>query len=159
LGGGGLSARPRPAWSGTAATVHDRPEQPISRDLIKETLRTLDVRFLIDDDGDVITLWPDNCMYFLTAGTRSTIYVHQVHLDRRVALENRPHLLEHINDWNRDHYFPKAFAMTDDQGEVHVRAESQFDCTAGITCEAFTHTTACWIATALHFVEWINLRV
>ncbi|GAA3797015.1 hypothetical protein GCM10022403_033680 [Streptomyces coacervatus] len=136
-----------------------RPEPgSISRDLIKETLRTLEVRFLIDGDGDVITLWPDSCMCFLTAGTRSTIYVHQVHLDRRFALDNRQYLLEQINDWNRDHYWPKAFAVTDDMGEVHVHAESQFDCTAGITPELFTHTTACWIAAALQFVAWINLR-
>jgi hypothetical protein len=143
----------QPAWPQDAAPVR------LSRDLIKTVLRGLGVRFLLDEDGDPVAVANGFLLRFLARGPHHNIYVQTVLCTRTFGLEDRPGLLEVVNEWNRSHRWPTATVVTDDHGVVRVGAEAHLLCGVGISREQLAHTVECWIAAAWQFADWLRIRV
>lgn len=130
----------------------------LNADLVQDVLRESAIRFFVDDEGDIGSIW-DNChIYFFLHGEHGEILQLRVYLPRHFDIGDKAMLLDLLDEWNRTKMFPKAYTVTADDGQVTVTAEHTFDFEPGVPRELLRFTINGWVSTLLRFVEWFGDR-
>lgn len=118
--------------------------EPLTPELIERYLDLHDLKFFRGRDRDEFLI--------LMSGSDSRLHIHlgisgpdrNVLAIRVTPVENyaaaeRARLMELVNEWNRDTYWPKAFVReTSNPAQVGVVGESSFPLADGIHFEALT---------------------
>lgn len=132
-----------------------KPDQ----DLVKQLLDQMELKYVVDDDGDLAAPWEGFRVYFMFRGDNQELFAVRTFYDRPYSLETKPSILEAIDEWNRDTLWPKVYTHTHDDGVVRVIGESQMILAQGVNLEHFISSTASWIQAAIGFDQWMAQRM
>ena len=150
-----------------ALTSPDSAPQPVppsvlmpTQDLVTQLLDQLQLKYAIDDEGDLLTAWEGFRIYFLFRGDQQELFAIRSFYDRRYAPEQKGELLELLDEWNRDTLWPKVYTYTHEE-DTHIRVlgETQMHIGMGVSVEHFATSTANWTQSAVAFDQWLTERL
>ena len=122
-------------------SAHQDTVRPVTQDRIAALFDREEWHYKIDDDGDLMGWWDANPYYFILAGENKEILQIVGYLDQSIGQEHLSELRVFIEDWHRDHYWPKAYFLTDPEtGELRLSASVPIDDEFGVTdAQLFQH--------------------
>ncbi|MCX5111024.1 YbjN domain-containing protein [Streptomyces sp. NBC_00378] len=146
------------------------PEGPVvpDQDLVKQLLEQMELKFVVDDEGDLAAPWEDFRTYFMFRGEdEQQVFSVRTFYDRPHAADQRPVLLDAIDDWNRRTLWPKVYTHThepeegSEDTEVSVRliGEAQMLIGTGVSLEHFVSSTVSWVRASIEFDKWLQERL
>ena len=123
---------------------------PLSIERIMTALDSRDWRYEVDDDGDACGSWDGHMFYFSRMGQNKEIFMVRGRWEARPAIDLAPEILVLLNDWHRDHLFPKGLIVKfPDDGILRVFTELTIDCEQGITDNQLMLHISAGISTSL----------
>src|SRR6478752_6047654 len=134
------------------------PEGPVvpDQDLVKQLLEQMELKYVVDDEGDLAAPWEEFRTYFMFRGEEEQqVFSVRTFYDRPHAIEDKPALLESIDDWNRRTLWPKVYSHTHDDGSVRLIGEAQMLIGTGVSLEHFVSSTVSWVRAAIEFDKWL----
>ncbi|HTZ43809.1 MAG TPA: YbjN domain-containing protein [Jatrophihabitans sp.] len=127
--------------------------------VLEDILRDYQLRWLIDDDGDLAVRWDNYSVYFFHYGQDEEVLQARLYLNRRFEVDLRPTLALVLDDWNRSKLFPKAYTVLPDDGLVGICAEQAFDFEGGISREQLKFTVGMWLQNLQQFADWTEEHI
>ncbi|MEV6407736.1 MULTISPECIES: YbjN domain-containing protein [Streptomyces] len=145
-----FGGQPEPQPQGPAGPVV--PDQ----DLVKQLLDQMELKYVVDDEGDLAAPWEEFRTYFMFRGEGDqAVYSVRTFFDRPHQIDEKPQLLEAIDDWNRRTLWPKVYTHTHDDGTVRLIGETQMLIGAGVNLEFFVSSTVSWVRASIEFDKWL----
>ncbi|MFJ7268843.1 YbjN domain-containing protein [Streptomyces sp. NPDC099050] len=142
--------QPDPQATGPAGPVV--PDQ----DLVKQLLEQMELKYVVDDEGDLAAPWEDFRTYFMFRGEdEQQVFSVRTFYDRPHKIDEKPQLLESIDDWNRRTLWPKVYSHTHDDGSVRLIGEAQMLIGTGVNLEHFVSSTVSWVRASIEFDKWL----
>lgn len=158
----GTIAGPPASRYPTGRDVSDSPPEdpnvpsPVTFGRIKSALDALDVRFVEDVDGSLLSLWERHAVLTTLEGPHDEILV----------LRGRPHATmppdwagrahRALNEWNHTRRFAKAYVGDPlERGTLPIYAEMQFPLSAGATDALLTELLDTGMRVLASFVDWL----
>ncbi|WP_165906250.1 YbjN domain-containing protein [Streptomyces sp. Z26] len=146
---GGQQPDPQQA-SGPAGPVI--PDQ----DLVKQLLDQMELKYVVDDEGDLAAPWEEFRTYFMFRGEGDQrVFSVRTFYDRPHSIDEKLPLLESIDDWNRRTLWPKVYTHTHDDGTVRLIGEAQMMIGTGVSLEHFVSSTVSWVRASIEFDKWL----
>lgn len=136
----------------------DGPAGPVvpDQDLVKQLLDQMELKHVVDEEGDLAAPWEEFRTYFMFRGEGDQqVFSVRTFYDRAHAIEEKPQLLEAIDDWNRRTLWPKVYTHTHDDGTVRLIGEAQMLIGTGVALEHFVSSTVSWVRAAIEFDRWL----
>ncbi|AKH83726.1 hypothetical protein AA958_17640 [Streptomyces sp. CNQ-509] len=134
------------------------PQGPIvpDQDLVKQLLDQMELKYVVDEEGDLAAPWEQFRTYFMFRGEdEQQLYSVRTFYDRQHSLDDKPELLEAIDDWNRRTLWPKVYTHTHDDGSVRLIGEAQMLIGTGVALEHFVSSTVSWVRASIEFDKWL----
>ncbi|MEU4496513.1 YbjN domain-containing protein [Streptomyces sp. NBC_00210] len=150
-----FGGQPQPQAAGPAGPVV--PDQ----DLVKQLLDQMELKYVVDDEGDLAAPWEEFRTYFMFRGEDDQqVFSVRTFYDRPHAVEDRPRLLDAIDDWNRRTLWPKVYTHLHDEEEdgpatIRLIGEAQMLIGTGVSLEHFVSSTVSWVRAAIEFDKWL----
>lgn len=130
-----------------------RPDQA----LVKQLLDQMELKYVVDDEGDLVAPWEEFRSYFMFRGEgEQQVYAVRTFYNRDHPLEDKGRLLEVIDGWNRHTLWPKVYTHTDDDGGVRLIGEAQMLLGLGVGLEHFVSSTVSWVRASIDFDKWVT---
>jgi len=126
----------------------------INMQRIAAQLRAHGYKFSADEDGDLTGVWDDNQFWFILGGAAQEVLQVRGRWHNTVPSQDRTSALLAVNDWNRDHLWPKAYVR--DEGELALYAEVSIDLECGATDAQLQDILACGLVTTVQFFSEID---
>jgi hypothetical protein len=131
-----------------------------SRDRVIDYFIKRDLKFTIDDDGDVVGVWDGSPFWFLFMGPEGKFFQVRGRWHRKVAHHNRTFVMQMLNDWNREKLWPKAFIREDEDGlQNSIYGEATFDFSEGVTSKQLHYTLDYSLQCTLQLFEHLGSLV
>lgn len=127
------------------------------QDLIKQILDRMKLKHTVDKQGDVVAPWKRFRTYFMVRGEDQQrilsvrTFYHHPH-----GIEDKPRLLENIDEWNRRTLWPKIYTHTNDEGTVRMIGEAQMLVGMGVAPDHFVSTVVSWVRASIEFDKWLS---
>ncbi|RMI04791.1 YbjN domain-containing protein [Cellulomonas triticagri] len=144
----GFFTKPDAAGAGPAP-------QALSHDRVTAVLDSRDMRYGVDDDGDIGGYWDGHLFYFFRMGGQQEYLQTRGRWNRKVGIDQFARVVELVNDWNASKLWPKGYVRREDD-VVGVYAEHTVDYEHGVTDEQLDLHLACGITTALSLFEHLD---
>lgn len=144
-----------PSQDGPAGAAVIRPDQ----DMVRRLLEQMELKYLIDEDGDLVTPWEGFRVYLMFSGESRELFSVRSYYDTEHSLDAKPQLLELVDEWNRDTLWPKVYTHTSDDGVVRLIGEATMPIGSGVAAEHFVSSVATWIQAAVDFAQWTDKRL
>jgi hypothetical protein len=147
---GGRPANEPPAGPPGGGVI--RPDQ----DLVKQLLDQMELKYVVDDEGDLTAPWEQFRTYFMFRGEgEQEIYAVRTFYDRPYSLDDKGRLLEVLDEWNRQTLWPKVYTHTHEDGVVRIIGEAQLLLGLGVGLEHFISSTVSWVRASIDFDKWV----
>ena len=151
-----------PNFGGQPEPKASGPEGPVvpDQDLVKQLLEQMELKFVVDDEGDLAAPWEDFRTYFMFRGEgEQQVFSVRTFYDRPHAVDQRPVLLDAIDDWNRRTLWPKVYTHLheEEDGSATLRliGEAQMLIGTGVALEHFVSSTVSWVRASIEFDKWL----
>ncbi|MEO3972499.1 YbjN domain-containing protein [Streptomyces sp. CAU 1734] len=149
-----FGGQPQPQAAGPAGPVV--PDQ----DLVKQLLDQMELKYVVDDEGDLAAPWEEFRTYFMFRGEDDQqVFSVRTYYDRPLPVEERAKILEVIDGWNRLTLWPKVYTHLheDEEGGATIRliGEAQMLIGTGVALEHFVSSTVSWVRAAIEFDKWL----
>ncbi|MFI0978274.1 YbjN domain-containing protein [Streptomyces sp. NPDC021093] len=145
-----FGGQPEPQAEGPAGPVV--PDQ----DLVKQLLDQMELKYVVDDEGDLAAPWEEFRTYFMFRGEDDQqVFSVRTFYDRPHSIEDKLQLLELLDDWNRRTLWPKVYSHTHDDGSVRLIGEAQMLIGTGVSLEHFVSSTVSWVRASIEFDKWV----
>ena len=134
------------------------PAGPVvpDQDLVKQLLDQMELKYVVDDEGDLAAPWEEFRTYFMFRGEGDqAVYSVRTFFDRAHKIDDKVQLLESIDDWNRRTLWPKVYSHTHDDGTVRLIGEAQMLIGTGVSLEHYVSSTVSWVRAAIEFDKWL----
>ncbi|MFI6659960.1 YbjN domain-containing protein [Streptomyces sp. NPDC050523] len=134
------------------------PAGPVvpDQDLVKQLLDQMELKYVVDEEGDLAAPWEQFRTYFMFRGEDDQqVFSVRTFYDRPHQIDEKPQLLESIDDWNRRTLWPKVYSHTHDDGTVRLIGEAQMLIGTGVSLEHFVSSTVSWVRAAIEFDRWL----
>jgi len=132
---------------------------PLSRERIEAVLRRQSWAYQVDSDGDVGGTWNGNTFYFFVTGEHDEILHVQGRWNDSLTPQRRAEVLDLIDAWHQESYWPKAYTRLNEHGDIDVFAEHAVDWEFGVTDDQLFETMLCAVATALRLFDHLAARL
>ncbi|HEX2145786.1 MAG TPA: YbjN domain-containing protein [Glycomyces sp.] len=139
-----------------AAEARDEPA-PLDSDRIIASLKNLDIRYLVDENGGIVALWERHIVQVRAEGPDADILVLRARAYQTVPREWAERGYAAMNEWNRTRRFLKAYlGEPTESGALPVFGEIQVPVRPGITTALLEELIDCGTAISGTFVEWLE---
>lgn len=129
-------------------------------DLVKQLLDQMGLKHTVDAEGDLLAPWEEFRTYFMFRGeAQQHVYAVRTFYERAYSVDEKPELLEAIDEWNHLTLWPKVYTNTDDEGVVRLIGEAQMLIGMGVNLDHFVGTTVSWIQASIEFNKWLGERL
>lgn len=146
---GGQEPEPQKSGAPTGPVVPDQ-------DLVKQLLEQMELKYVVDDEGDLAAPWEDFRTYFMFRGeNEQRVFSVRTFYDRPHPIDDKIKILESIDDWNRRTLWPKVYSHTHDDGTVRLIGEAQLLIGTGVALEHFVSSTVSWVRASIEFDKWL----
>lgn len=127
-----------------------------SQATVKRVLQGLELRYSVDEDGDLLAPFANCRVYCMFRGGDEdrTFAVRTFH-DTPFTINDKPALLDVVDEWHRRMFWPKAYSHTMDNGDVRVVSEVITPLVDALDEEYFTLCVSEWISAAVDFDHWL----
>ncbi|SDD20563.1 YbjN domain-containing protein [Glycomyces harbinensis] len=130
---------------------------PLDSDRIIASLRNLDIRYLVDENGGIVALWERHIVQVRAEGPDADILVLRARAYQTVPREWAERGYAAMNEWNRTRRFLKAYlGEPTESGALPVFGEIQVPVRPGITTALLEELIDCGTAISGTFVEWLE---
>lgn len=147
---GGSPANQPPAGPPGGGVV--RPDQ----DLVKQLLEQMELKYVVDEEGDLAAPWEDFRTYFMFRGEGDQqVFAVRTFYDRPYPIDDKGKLLEIVDGWNRQTLWPKVYTHTHDDGSVRLIGEAQMLLGLGVGLEHFVSSTVSWVRACIEFDRYV----
>ncbi|MEV1006543.1 YbjN domain-containing protein [Streptomyces sp. NPDC049881] len=139
-----------------------KPTAPImpNAELVKQLLERMKLKYVVDKQGDVVAPWKDFRTYFMFRGEKAQrILSVRTFYDRRHSIDDKPLLLETVDEWNHTTLWPKVSTHTNDDGTVRLIGEIPMLIGAGVGFDHFIASVASWVRAGIEFDKWLVERL
>lgn len=136
----------------------DRPADTVipDQDLVKQLLEQMELKFVIDDEGDLAAPWEQFRTYFMFRGDgEQQVFSVRTFYDRDHPVSDLARIREVIDDWNRRTLWPKVYTHLDAGNPVRLVGECQTLIGAGVDLEHFVSSTVSWVRASVEFDTWL----
>lgn len=149
-----FGGQPQPQAAGPAGPVV--PDQ----DLVKQLLEQMELKYVVDDEGDLAAPWEEFRTYFMFRGEgEQQVFSVRTFYDRPHSADDRAKVLDAIDDWNRRTLWPKVYTHLheEEDGSATLRliGEAQMLIGTGVALEHFVSSTVSWVRASIEFDKWI----
>ncbi|GGU78184.1 hypothetical protein GCM10010275_11060 [Streptomyces litmocidini] len=149
-----FGGQPQPQAAGPAGPVV--PDQ----DLVKQLLEQMELKYVVDDEGDLAAPWEEFRTYFMFRGeAEQQVFSVRTFYDRPHSADDRAKILDAIDDWNRRTLWPKVYTHLheEEDGSATLRliGEAQMLIGTGVALEHFVSSTVSWVRASIEFDKWI----
>lgn len=134
------------------------PTGPVvpDQDLVKQLLDQMELKHVVDDEGDLAAPWEEFRTYFMFRGEGDQqVFSVRTFYDRPHSIDDKIAILEAIDDWNRRTLWPKVYSHTHDDGTVRLIGEAQMMIGTGVALEHFVSSTVSWVRASIEFDKWL----
>ncbi len=137
------------------------PAGPVvpDQDLVKQLLDQMELKYVVDDEGDLAAPWEQFRTYFMFRGEddkpETQIFSVRTFYDRPHKIDEKPQLFEAVDDWNRRTLWPKVYSHTHDDGTVRLIGEAQLLIGTGVSLEHFVSSVVSWVRASIEFDRWL----
>ncbi|MDT0379685.1 YbjN domain-containing protein [Streptomyces sp. DSM 42041] len=134
------------------------PTGPVvpDQDLVKQLLDQMELKYVVDDEGDLAAPWEEFRTYFMFRGeAEQQVFSVRTFYDRPHKIEEKGAVLESIDDWNRRTLWPKVYSHTHDDGTVRLIGEAQMLIGTGVSLEHFVSSVVSWVRASIEFDKWM----
>ncbi|WP_069813832.1 YbjN domain-containing protein [Streptomyces sp. TP-A0874] len=148
-----------PNFGGQPEPQAAEPTGPVvpDQDLVKQLLDQMELKYVVDDEGDLAAPWEQFRTYFMFRGEKEQqVFSVRTFYDRLHSIDDKPKILESIDDWNRRTLWPKIYTHTSDEGEVRLIGEAQMLIGTGVSLEHFVSSTVSWVRASIEFDKWLT---
>lgn len=128
---------------------------PLTHERITATLDKREMRYGVDDDGDIGGYWDGHLFYFFRLGENQEYLQVRGRWNRPVPVTELDAVTRLVNDWNAQRLWPKGYVRSEDE-HVGVYAEHTVDYEHGLTDEQLDVHLACAISTGLALFERLD---
>lgn len=128
---------------------------PLSHERLTATLEARDMRYGVDDDGDVGGYWDGHLFYFFRLGENREYLQVRGRWNRPVPVTELDRVTRLVNDWNAERLWPKGYVRVEDD-QLGVYAEHTVDYEHGLSDEQLDLHLACGISTGLQLFEALD---
>lgn len=138
------------------------PPGPVipDQEMVKQLLDQMELKYVVDEEGDLAAPWETFRMYFMFRGEKEQqVFSVRTFYDRPHAIEDKPLLLEAVDDWNRRTLWPKVYTHTHDDGTVRFIGEAQMLIGTGVGLEHYVSSTVSWVRASIEFDRWAVERL
>ncbi len=142
-----------------------QPQQPAGpvvpdQDLVKQLLDQMELKYVVDDEGDLAAPWEQFRTYFMFRGEGDQqVFSVRTFYDRPHQIDEKPQLLESVDDWNRRTLWPKVYTHLheEEDGSATLRliGEAQMLIGTGVALEHFVSSTVSWVRASIEIDKWI----
>lgn len=141
-------------WGPTQPPNPPQGPQPFNRERWDAVLNSLEIKFGLDDDGDRFADWETMRLWFLVEGNDNDLMAMRSMWDVRPPVASYDFILEAVNSWNRDHFWPKASVV---RGEEHlgVFGDLVIDVETGVTDDFLRQQVRCMVGTSGQLYEYL----
>ena len=123
---------------------------------MKQLLDQMELKYVVDEEGDLAAPWEEFRTYFMFRGEETRqVFAVRTFYDRAYSVDDKPQLLEVIDDWNRRTLWPKVYTHTHDDGIVRLIGEAQMLIGPGVGLEHFVSSTVSWVRASIEFDKWV----
>ncbi|MFF3402254.1 YbjN domain-containing protein [Streptomyces sp. NPDC002659] len=149
-----FGGQPQPQAAGPAGPVV--PDQ----DLVKQLLDQMELKYVVDDEGDLAAPWEEFRTYFMFRGEDDQqVFSVRTFYDRPHAVEDKAKILDAVDDWNRRTLWPKVYTHLHEEEEdgptIRLIGEAQMLIGTGVSLEHFVSSTVSWVRAAIEFDKWL----
>ena len=147
-----------PNFGGQPEPQPQGPGGPVlpDQDLVKQLLEQMELKYVIDEEGDLAAPWEQFRTYFMFRGEdEHAVFSVRTFYDRPHQIEDTAQLLESVDDWNRRTLWPKVYTHTHDDGTVRLIGEAQMLIGTGVDLNHFVSSTVSWVRAAIEFDKWL----
>ncbi|MEJ8636327.1 MULTISPECIES: YbjN domain-containing protein [Streptomyces] len=138
------------------------PAGPVvpDQDLVKQLLDQMELKYVVDDEGDLAAPWEEFRTYFMFRGEDDQqVFSVRTFYDRPLPVEDKQKILDVIDDWNRRTLWPKVYTHLHDEEEtpatIRLIGEAQMLTGTGVSLEHFVSSTVSWVRAAIEFDKWL----
>lgn len=122
---------------------------------IIDTLRSMDLNFFWDDDGD-IRLDIGNQRFLLGVQDGGALLFMRATWEVELPIFVRRELLNLTHDFNTRTFWPKTFVTVDDDGDVYARAENTIPLPFGVSDQQLNSFLDCFLTTSMEFLRMLE---
>lgn len=115
-------------------------------------LRSMDIKFGTDDEGDHFGDWDGARVWFEAKGEQREILVVRAVMDVRPPLDAYASVALVANDWNGEHMWPRTYVVRTDT-ECVIVADLVIDLETGASDDFLRQQVRCALSTAFEFAE------
>jgi len=133
----------------TALATRRELPRPVTMERISTELQKHNYAFTIDDDGDLTGVWDNHQFWFILGGNEKEVLQVRGRWNSSLGSSERLSALLAVNDWNRDHIWPKVYVR--DEVDLVIYAEVSIDFEYGVTDAQLREVIACGLVTAVQF--------
>ncbi|MFD5035007.1 YbjN domain-containing protein [Streptomyces sp. NPDC058220] len=149
-----FGGQPQPQGAGPAGPVV--PDQ----DLVKQLLEQMELKYVVDDEGDLAAPWEEFRTYFMFRGEEDQqVFSVRTFYDRPHPIADKSKILDAIDDWNRRTLWPKVYSHIHEEGDgpptVRLIGEAQMLIGMGVSLEHFVSSTVSWVRASIEFDKWL----
>lgn len=125
---------------------------PLSLDRVKQVLDSMQLKYQIDDDGDIIAGFEQGFFYFFIRGNSQEILHVRGTWYGVLPKERHAGLTGICEQWNRDKIWPKVYpTVRSTEGDYTLVAEHTVDYEHGLTDDQLRQHLMCAIDTSNRF--------
>jgi hypothetical protein len=146
---------------GTAVATRERAADetvaPVSTDRLRQALDRLDVRYLIDAEGNLLAMWERHAVLIALEGPADEILVMRARPHATVPPDWVDQAYRVVNEWNHSRRFAKAYVGDPtERGQLPIYAEVQVPLSAGAHDAFLDELLDCGVSVSLGFVDWLH---
>jgi hypothetical protein len=136
-------------------TPEQRGLAPMAKTRITERLDAQELRYLLDEDGDVAGYWDGHLFYFFVYGDAEQVFQVRGRWNRSVGPDQLGALVRLANEWNSQRLWPKAF-VREEEGELGVYGELTVDYADGVSDAQLDRHISCAVATTVGLFQQLD---
>jgi len=141
-------------FSGAGAGAAAPP--PVTRDRLVSIFEGNGWKYYIDNEGDLGGNWDDNQFYFLLRGDNDEILHIQSMWHMTPTIDRLEEVRSFVEQWHRDHLWPKCYHRISDEGRIRVFCENTVDHELGATDAQLLQQIHCALGTATSFYDELS---
>ncbi|TNM32303.1 YbjN domain-containing protein [Streptomyces sedi] len=159
---GGRSDKPEQQGGQQGQPKAAKPTGPImpNQDLLKQLLDRMQLKYVVDKQGDLVAPWKQYRMYFMFRGEeKQRVLSVRTFYARPHTLDDKPRLLESVDEWNHTTLWPKVYTHTNDDGTVRLVGDVHMLLGAGVAFDHFVASVVSWVRAGMEFDRWLVERL
>ena len=130
---------------------------PVSIDRVADALKRLGIRYLTDEDGNLLAMWEKHVVLFALEGPDSEVLVMRARAYNALPQDWADRAYAAVNEWNHTRRFLKSYVGDEtESGRLSLYAEMQLPLVPGLHDALLDELIDCAAAVSGSWANWLH---